>query len=166
MRLDVLTQQWISMASHRQTRTFHAAGDECPLCPSSEGRHTEVPSQEYQSVAFENRFPSFSSHIEGVEPVDDSITRLRPGIGRCEVVCFTSDHDGSFAALTQQQARLVVDVWADRTEALSSSPGVEQVFPFENRGAEIGGDPAASARSDLRLPVRAAPGPHRAAERP
>ncbi len=138
MRLDVLTQQWISMASHRQSRTYMPPADECPLCPSSDGRHTEVPSEEYQSVAFENRFPSFSTHVEGIDSVDDGITALRPGIGRCEVVCFTSDHDGSFAGLTQQQARLVVDVWADRTTALSSSPGVEQVFPFENRGAEIG----------------------------
>ena len=138
LRLDVLTQQWISMASHRQSRTYMPPADECPLCPSRDGRHTEVPSEEYQSAAFENRFPSFSTHVEGIESVDDGITQLRPGIGRCEVVCFTSDHDGSFAGLTQEQARLVVDVWADRTTALSSSPGVEQVFPFENRGAEIG----------------------------
>jgi UDPglucose--hexose-1-phosphate uridylyltransferase len=34
--------------------------------------------------------------------------------------------------------RRVVDVWADRTAALSSLPGIEQVYPFENRGVEIG----------------------------
>jgi UDPglucose--hexose-1-phosphate uridylyltransferase len=28
--------------------------------------------------------------------------------------------------------------WADRTAALSALPGIEQVFPFENRGEEIG----------------------------
>ena len=33
---------------------------------------------------------------------------------------------------------MVMDVWADRTATLSSLPGVEQVFPFENRGTEIG----------------------------
>src|SRR5207245_819422 len=32
----------------------------------------------------------------------------------------------------------VVDVWADRTLELSAMPGVEHVFPFENRGEEIG----------------------------
>ena len=126
------------MASHRQSRTFMPPADECPLDPSHDGRQTEVPSEEYQAVAFENRFPSFSTDVEGIDSIDDGVTQLRPGVGRCEVVCFTSDHDGSFAGLTQQQARLVVDVWADRTTALSSSPGVEQVFPFENRGAEIG----------------------------
>jgi UDPglucose--hexose-1-phosphate uridylyltransferase len=32
----------------------------------------------------------------------------------------------------------VVDVWADRTEELSRLDGVRWVYPFENRGAEIG----------------------------
>ena len=61
-----------------------------------------------------------------------------PAAGRCEVVCFTSDHGSSFAALTVDRARLVVDAWADRTAELAPGPGVEQVFPFENRGDEIG----------------------------
>lgn len=138
MRHDPLTGEWIAMASHRQTRTFMPPADECPLCPSRDGRQSEIPSTEYQAVAFENRFPSFATHVEGVESADDGIFSVRPAVGRCEVVCFSSNHDGSFAGLTPAQARLVVDVWADRTAALSHTPGVEQVFPFENRGAEIG----------------------------
>jgi UDPglucose--hexose-1-phosphate uridylyltransferase len=54
------------------------------------------------------------------------------------VVCFTSDHDSSFSKLTPEAARLVLDAWTDRTSDLSQHPGVEQVFPFENRGEEIG----------------------------
>ena len=34
--------------------------------------------------------------------------------------------------------RTVVEVWADRTLELGALDGVEQVFPFENRGEEIG----------------------------
>jgi UDPglucose--hexose-1-phosphate uridylyltransferase len=34
--------------------------------------------------------------------------------------------------------RTVIEAWTDRTEELSAQPGVEQVFCFENRGAEIG----------------------------
>ena len=62
----------------------------------------------------------------------------RPGAGRCEVVCFTSDHDQSFAALSLGRVRTVVEAWADRTAALSDLAEVEQVFCFENRGEEIG----------------------------
>ncbi|WP_246485982.1 galactose-1-phosphate uridylyltransferase [Kribbella qitaiheensis] len=54
------------------------------------------------------------------------------------MVCFTSDHNQPFTKLSQGQARLVVDTWADRTAELSARPDVEHVFPFENRGREIG----------------------------
>jgi galactose-1-phosphate uridylyltransferase (family 1) len=53
-------------------------------------------------------------------------------------VCFTDDHDRVFAELGHDRARLVVDVWADRTETLSALEGIEYVFPFENHGEEIG----------------------------
>ena len=36
------------------------------------------------------------------------------------------------------RARLVVDVWAERTAELSAIEGVEQVYVFENSGEEIG----------------------------
>ena len=62
----------------------------------------------------------------------------RPGTGRCEVVCFTADHSASFASLSPQRARTVIEAWADRTAELSALPGVGQVFCFENRGEEIG----------------------------
>ena len=54
------------------------------------------------------------------------------------MVCFTSDHDTSFAQLPPGHARTVIDALADRTTELSRLPGVEYVFCFENRGEEIG----------------------------
>jgi len=53
-------------------------------------------------------------------------------------VCFTSDHDLSFAQLAPSRARTVIDALADRTTELSRLDGVEYVFCFENRGEEIG----------------------------
>ncbi|RXS83819.1 galactose-1-phosphate uridylyltransferase [Streptomyces sp. TM32] len=121
IREDRLLGDRVAIASHRQARTYHPPADECPLCPSREGRHSEIPAPDYDVAVFENRFPSFAGDH-----------------GRCEVVCFTSDHDASFADLTDEQAALVLDAWTDRTAELSQLPGVEQVFCFENRGEEIG----------------------------
>lgn len=151
LRLDPLTGEWIAVASHRQSRTYLPPADQCPLCPSRD-HLSEVPSSEYQVVAFENRFPSYELNAEvdlGLDtpsassgplrtPLDQRFEQVRAGRGRCEVVCFTSDHNSSFAALSPDQARLVVDTWADRTTDLNSIDGVEHVFPFENRGKEIG----------------------------
>jgi UDPglucose--hexose-1-phosphate uridylyltransferase len=139
LRYDTLADEWVALAGHRQDRTYLPPADECPLCPSVGGHHTEIPSANYDVVVFENRFPSFGSY-DDVDEVDPptSLFGLRAGAGRCEVVCFTSQHDSSFSALTPARVRTVVEVWVDRTLAMSELPSVAQVFCFENRGEEIG----------------------------
>ncbi|KAA6221403.1 galactose-1-phosphate uridylyltransferase [Streptomyces albofaciens JCM 4342] len=121
IRHDRLLGDSVAIASHRQGRTYLPPADACPLCPSRDGRATEIPAADYDVAVFENRFPSLAGDT-----------------GRCEVVCFTPDHDASFADLTGEQAALVLEAWTDRTAELSQHPAVQQVFCFENRGAEIG----------------------------
>lgn len=141
IRRDPLTGEWVAMAAHRQTRTYKPPADLCPLCPSAPGKPSEVPESDYDVVVFENRFPSFAQGVPDTPPAtieEAGIVPVAPGKGRCEVVCFTSDHGGSFGQLSPTRVRTVVDAWADRTAALSVTDGVRQVFPFENRGEEIG----------------------------
>ncbi|HEX6873009.1 MAG TPA: galactose-1-phosphate uridylyltransferase [Micromonosporaceae bacterium] len=146
MRFDPLLEEWVTIATHRQDRTHLPSIEDCPLCPSTGGRQTEIPSNDYDVVVFENRFPSYSLHAAGMsrflapdgDALPGGLVERRAGVGRCEVVCFTSDHTASFADLPAARIRTVVDAWADRTEELGQLPEIEQVFPFENRGAEIG----------------------------
>jgi UDPglucose--hexose-1-phosphate uridylyltransferase len=139
IRYDAVLDEWVGIASHRQGRTHLPPTHECPLCPSTPQRSTEIPSPSYDVVVFENRFPSFAQSVPDVpETVDAPLFRRQRGVGRCEVVCFTSDHDSSFAELSPERVRLVVEAWVDRTLELSRLPHVEQVFCFENRGREIG----------------------------
>ncbi|MEU6309358.1 galactose-1-phosphate uridylyltransferase [Streptomyces sp. NPDC047014] len=121
LRRDPATGDWVVIAAHRQSRTHRPPADACPLCPSVDGRQGEIPAADYEVAVFENRFPSLSGDA-----------------GRCEVVCFTPEHDAGFADLGPDRARLVLDAWTDRTAELSARPGVVQVYCFENRGAEIG----------------------------
>ncbi|TDC47455.1 galactose-1-phosphate uridylyltransferase [Jiangella ureilytica] len=137
LRYDPVLAEWVAMAGHRQTRTFLPPKDLCPLCASTPDRPTEVPSATYDVVAFENRFPSLSTHAT-TGATGTELVPVRPGTGRCEVLVFSSDHNASFATLAPAHARLVVEAWVDRTAELSAVPGVEQVFCFENRGEEIG----------------------------
>ena len=94
------TSGWRS-PSHRQARTYLPPADECPLCPSRDGPPTEIPSPDYDVVVFENRFPSFATGRRS--GLDAAASRPRPGNGRCEVVCFTSDHDSSFSRLSPER---------------------------------------------------------------
>src|SRR5580700_35666 len=121
IRWDRLAGEWVVIAAARQDRTFLPSADQCPLDPSGPGRATEIPAASYDVVVFENRFPS-----------------LREPLGRCEVICFTSDHDASFAQLSPRRVRTVLEAWVDRTEVLGALPETRQVYCFENRGEEIG----------------------------
>lgn len=152
MRQDVLTGDWISVAAARQNRAFLPPAELDPLAPQSPGNPSEIPSS-YDVAVFENRSPSFGPALAAgtdtapasADPprdLDDlsrlGLGRTRESVGRCEVVCFSPDHEGSFGTQSVTRARTVIEAWADRTAALSALPGVQQVFPFENRGEAIG----------------------------
>jgi UDPglucose--hexose-1-phosphate uridylyltransferase len=164
-RWDRLLGEWVVIAGHRQDRTFQPADSQCPLCPSSAGSHTEIPAPEYEVAVFENRFPTLKSASAGnggqrkAAEEDPSLSSAdgarsavgslrqdsrpdllssRPADGRCEVVCFSQDHAASFADLSPWRVATVMAAWADRSAELAGQPGVEQVYCFENRGAEIG----------------------------
>ncbi|GAA4266526.1 galactose-1-phosphate uridylyltransferase [Frondihabitans peucedani] len=157
MRQDVLTGEWVSIAASRQNRAFLPPAELDPLAPASATNPSEIPDV-YDVAVFENRSPSFGPLLPGVpdapagldgaqdldapQGLDDLRTlglgRTRTSVGRCEVICFSPETYGSFASLSESRARTVVEAWADRTEALSALPGIQQVFPFENRGEAIG----------------------------
>ncbi|MDO5031126.1 galactose-1-phosphate uridylyltransferase [Corynebacterium sp.] len=141
MRRDPLTGDWVAFAAHRMNRTFMPPANENPLAPTTPGHlPTEIPSPSYDVVVFENRFPSFAMGMEDyTEDLDGmGLVPRRAARARCEVVCFTSDPAASFKDLPVSRIRTVIEAWAHRTEALSALPEVQQVFPFENRGEEIG----------------------------
>ncbi|MFC4053430.1 galactose-1-phosphate uridylyltransferase [Actinomadura syzygii] len=136
VRRDPLTGDHVTITAHRNARTFLPPADRCPLCPG--GLASEIPDPAYDVTVFENRFPSFDARTPPAPATaPDGVERAR-GAGRCEVVCYTDDHSASLATLPVSRVRTVVDAWADRTAELSALPDVEQVYVFENRGAEIG----------------------------
>ena len=152
MRRDVLTGDWISVAAARQNRAFLPPAELDPLAPQTPTNPSEVPSL-YDVAVFENKSPSFGPALDvatgdapaAVDPplgLDDldapGLGRSRTSVGRCEVVCFSPEREGSFGTQTETRARTVIEAWADRTAALSALPGIRQVFPFENRGEQIG----------------------------
>lgn len=146
MRQDVLTGDWISIAAARNNRVFLPPADADPLAPQSPSNPSEIPDL-YDVAVFENRSPSFGPALtpdaanppQGLDDLAElGLGRSRTSVGRCEVVCFSPEHTGSFGTQTESRARTVIEAWADRTAALSELPGIEQVFPFENRGEAIG----------------------------
>src|SRR5690606_10052403 len=139
MRLDPLSGDWVTVATARQSRVHLPPADADPPAPQAPAHPSEIP-DDYDVAVFENRSPSLGPETAGALPasaqaeaddVDDAIAiaigAARPAVGRCEVVAFSPEHDGSFGTQTTLRARTIVEAWAERTRALSAVPGVQQV---------------------------------------
>jgi UDPglucose--hexose-1-phosphate uridylyltransferase len=113
LRTDPLTGDVSVVVARRQGRP-NLPDDRCPFCPGG----LEAPDP-YTVRWFPNRWP----------PLPDD---------RAEVVLYTDDHDATFASLGVDGARPVVDLWAERSQALGSRPDVSYVLVFENRGPAVG----------------------------
>ncbi|HEX2574835.1 MAG TPA: DUF4931 domain-containing protein [Aquihabitans sp.] len=113
LRVDPLTGVEVFVTRSRQRRP-NRPDTGCPFCVGG----TEAP-EPYDVRAFVNRWPSFP---------DD----------RCEVVLYAPDHGARLSTLPAGQVRKVVDLWAERTEALGRRPDIAYVLVFENHGPEVG----------------------------
>jgi UDPglucose--hexose-1-phosphate uridylyltransferase len=134
IRWNVLRREWVLNAASRQARTFLPERESCPLCPAAPGRSTEIPAATYQVAVFENRFPA----LLAAKPGRWSGGELRSSAGSCEVVVYTAEHEGSFAALDAPQLAILLEAWTDRYRELAAREDVRYVFIFENRGEAVG----------------------------
>lgn len=131
-----LRGEWVISAHHRQARTFLPPADYNPLARTIAGATpTELPAGEYDVAVFQNRFPSLS---QTAHDPPASYVATAPANGTCEVVVFTDDAGASLGSLPLSRIELIFEVWADRTRELGRRDDVAYVFPFENRGVEMG----------------------------
>jgi UDPglucose--hexose-1-phosphate uridylyltransferase len=136
-RFDRLTATWIAFSPARNTRPHSSdepaapgrAATGCPLCPGG----PEVPFS-YDAAVFDNRYPALA---EPPPPVRDQ-PGIRPSAGRCEVVLYTEQHEGSLATLSPEALARVVAVWRDRSNELWGDARHRFVLVFENRGEAVG----------------------------
>ena len=134
LRWHPLRGEWVAYAGHRQARTFLPAFN--PLAVTIDPRQpTELPAGAYDVAVFENLFPALAPSAAAA---DQTVIPSRPGAGTAEVVVFTQDAGSSLGALPLDHLELLIEVWADRTRALGARADVAYVFPFENRGVEVG----------------------------
>ena len=96
---------------------------------------TEVPAGAWDVAVFENLFPTLT--LAAHDPPALGVP-TRPGTGVCEVVVFTQDPSASLGRLPLWHIELLIQVWADRYVEIGAHPEIQYVFPFENRGVEVG----------------------------
>lgn len=139
LRWHPLMGEWVATATHRQDRTFFPPPDYCPLCPTKPGGFpTEIPAEDYDIVAFENKFPSLSPNPPDPAIAGSELYPVKPSEGVCEVVVYTPEHNSSLAEQPVEQIYKLFQVWRDRFSDLSARDFVKYVFIFENKGVEVG----------------------------
>lgn len=136
LRWHPLRQEWNIYAAHRQNRTYKPSAADNPLAPSRPGAApTEIPFKTFEIAVFENKFTSL--HIDATAPASIADVKQARAAGRCEVIVYAPEAEGSLATLSQERRRLLIAAWIDRYDALFSA-GCKYVLPFENRGDEVG----------------------------
>ena len=136
LRWHPLRGEWVAYASHRQNRTFLPPAEYNPLAVTTDSTSpTEVPAGAWDVAVFENLFPTLT--LAAHDPPSLSVP-TEPGKGVCEVVVFTQDASASLGRLPLAHIELLIEVWGDRYLDLGSRPEIHYVYPFENRGVEVG----------------------------
>jgi len=133
LRWNPILEEWVITATHRQKRPQLPDANACPLCPGV----LEIP-RDYEIVAFENRFPSLQRNPPPPSIEGDDLYKVREIKGICEVVVYSSKHEGSLAEQNLQDIYNLVRVWKDRYEELGAHDFIDYVFIFENKGKVIG----------------------------
>jgi UDPglucose--hexose-1-phosphate uridylyltransferase len=133
LRHNPITDEWVLISSDRQNRPVQPATSTCPLCPGG----VEFD-RDYDLAVFDNRFPSLKLDAPDVEKPINEIFENAPSFGKCEVVMYTSNHNSSMSRMPIGQIEKLVYVWEDRTRELAGEKRIKYIFPFENRGKEVG----------------------------
>ena len=133
LRHNPITDEWILVSSDRQERPVQPAKNTCPLCPG--GVEFE---RDYDLAVFDNRFPSLKSDAPNVTQSVEKVFENAPSFGKCEVIMYTSDHNSSMSRMPIGQIEKLIYVWEDRTRELAKKEKIKYIFPFENRGKEVG----------------------------
>lgn len=132
LRYNPLLKDWTMVAANRQNRP-DMPKDYCPFCPGS----GKVP-DDYEVFQYDNDFPALSPNPPQPDDVATELYRVAPAYGKCEVILYSPNHNTTLPQLPVANLRKVVDLWAERFQALSADPRHKYIFIFENRGPEVG----------------------------
>lgn len=132
LRYNPLLDDWTMVSANRSKRP-NMPKDYCPFDPGS----GKVPDA-YDVFKYDNDFPILSQNPPQPDPVGSDFYKTAPSYGKCDVILYSPDHHGKFQDLSEAHIVKLVNLWRERYEELSKDPNIKYIFPFENKGAEVG----------------------------
>ncbi len=145
-RYNPLLGMWSMFASSREGRPLMPE-DQCPFCPGS----GKVPDK-YDVHLYPNDFPIMELNPQEIDKdlldfkTDDKdlrkkIERLyktKKSFGLCDVILYSSEHDGKIYDLTKEHMGKLINLWVERFKIMSQEEKIKYCFIFENRGEAVG----------------------------
>jgi UDPglucose--hexose-1-phosphate uridylyltransferase len=142
-RYNPLTDEWLLVSAERTRRPWRGREEatpaeglpeydpSCYLCPGNTRANGQRNPKYESTFVFTNDFAALRPDSPAAS-FDNGLLRAAVERGTCKVICFNL----SLSRMTSEQARPVVDLWANETSMLGRKFRWVQVF--ENRGAAMG----------------------------
>lgn len=135
LRYNPLLGTYTMVAANRQNRP-NMPKDWCPFCPSE--NNTKVPLN-YDVLVYPNDFPVLSfSNENTVDTNTEVVYQKADAVGACEVILYASNHTAKLYDLSDAHSLKLVQLWIERFMYYKTFKSVKCIFPFENRGEEVG----------------------------
>jgi len=132
-RYDPFTSSWVIIASSRQARPTMPK-DYCAFCPGS----GKVPDEGYKVMRYPNDFPAMQLEPKDPDDVANDFFKVMPTYGKCEVILYSDDHNGSVATLDDEHIDALGLLWKEIFEEYKKEENIKYAFIFENKGEEVG----------------------------
>ena len=133
LRYNPLLNTYTIVAANRQHRP-NMPKDWCAFCP---GEGKKVPN-DFDVFLYPNDFPALSYANENIEQNDNPLYETHGAKGACEVVLYSPKHDAQIYELSDEHVQKLVQLWIERFNFHKEYKKVKYIFPFENRGEDVG----------------------------
>ncbi|NLY20363.1 MAG: galactose-1-phosphate uridylyltransferase [Tissierellia bacterium] len=132
LRYNPLLDDWTMVSADRSKRP-DMPKDYCPFDPGS-GKVPDV----YDVLKYDNDFPILSQNPPEPDKIGSELYKTDYSYGKCDVILYSPDHYASLHELDVNHIVKLVNLWEERFIELSKDEKIVYVFPFENRGKEVG----------------------------
>jgi len=165
LRMDLVSNDWVVIATGRARRPESFAKEkrtkvvapskQCPFCrpgivDKAVLRYDRTDGSWFV-ISIPNDFPAFSKG-DRLEERKEGPNRIMNGLGYQEVI-ITADHKRQMAQFSQEEIKMVIDVYQERYLDLISKKLIRYVSIFHNHGREAGASVAHPHSQLIAIPV-------------
>jgi len=149
-RYNPLLGEWVLVSPHRTKRPWQgkveksagtvmpAYDPKCYLCPGNTRAGSDKNPAYEETFVFVNDFSALLPDVPAENMAENGLLVAQTERGICKVICFSPQHNLTFALMEPANIKRVVDVWVAQYKELGAVDYIKYVQIFENRGDIMG----------------------------